>query len=28
MRFGFGLATTLEDVDVAIKRMADVLARL
>jgi kynureninase len=28
MRFGFGLATTLEDVDAAIERMADVLAGL
>jgi kynureninase len=28
LRFGFGLATTLEDVDAAIERMADVLARL
>jgi kynureninase len=28
MRFGFGLATTLEDVDVAIERMAEVLAKL
>jgi kynureninase len=28
MRFGFGLATTLEDVDAAIERMADALARL
>jgi len=28
MRFGFGLATTLEDVDVAIERMIDVLPRL
>ena len=27
MRFGFGLATTLEDVDVAIERMVDVLAK-
>jgi kynureninase len=27
MRFGFGLATALEDVDAAIERMADVLAR-
>jgi kynureninase len=27
MRFGFGLATTLEDVDVAIERMVDVLPR-
>jgi kynureninase len=28
MRFGFGLATTLEDVEAAIGRMAQVLARL
>src|SRR5262249_20830239 len=28
MRFGFGLATTFEEVDVAIDQMADVLARL
>jgi kynureninase len=28
MRFGFGLAITLEEVDAAIERMADVLARL
>ena len=28
MRFGFGLATALEDVDAAIERMAEVLARL
>ena len=28
MRFGFGVATTLEDVDAAIERMAEVLARL
>ena len=27
MRFGFGLATTLEDVDVAIERMIDLLAK-
>jgi kynureninase len=27
MRFGFGVATTLEDVDVAVERMAEVLAR-
>jgi kynureninase len=28
MRFGFGVATTLEDVDGAVERMAEVLARL
>jgi kynureninase len=28
MRFGFGLATTLEDVDVAIERMVDAVPRL
>ena len=28
MRFGFGLATTSEDVDTAIERMAQALARL
>jgi kynureninase len=28
MRFGFGLAITIEDVDAAIERMAEVLARL
>jgi kynureninase len=28
MRFGFGVATTLEDVDGAVERMAEVLTRL